>query len=180
MSQRSHSVQTDPVRRRLGRPVVAREVTCPNCGYNYATEMRWQMGCPNCSFAWLDRSTRSFIDEIRDSLPSAFGTLFLAACVAFAAYIAFAIVAAMLGRFGVSSSVPVALVILACAASFILLGLLRNRVTIRKSQRRSPWRPESGFEIPLSANLRPVGPGGVSGDAPTNPDDGDELPKDDS
>jgi DNA-directed RNA polymerase subunit RPC12/RpoP len=178
MSQRSQSVQTDPVRRRLGRPVVARDVTCPNCGYGYATEILWQMHCPNCSFRWIDRSSRTVIDEIRDNLPSAIWALSLAACTAFAAYVALAIVAATVGRFG-ERSLPVGLFIFACAASIISLGVLRNRRHTQKWQRQSPWQPESGFEIPLFDNLGTFGPGGIVALDLTDPDSRDVLPEDD-
>ena len=59
-------LQTDPIRDHLGKPGVARDVRCPNCGVIHATSRRWQMRCPECRHAWIDRSQRTLIDKLRD------------------------------------------------------------------------------------------------------------------
>ena len=59
-------IQTDPIRDRLGKPGIARDVQCPNCGVIHVTSRRWQMRCPECNHTWIDRSGRTFIDKLRD------------------------------------------------------------------------------------------------------------------
>jgi hypothetical protein len=59
-------VQTDPIRERLGKPGVARDVLCSNCGLIHATRRRWQLRCPECNPIWIDRSSRSLLDDLRD------------------------------------------------------------------------------------------------------------------
>ena len=83
MTQRRSSapVQTDPIRARLGKPAAARDVTCPNCGVVFATARRWQMRCPECDYRWTDRSSRSFIDSLRDARMDVFVTLLMGGAV---------------------------------------------------------------------------------------------------
>ncbi len=68
-------VQTDPIRDRLGRPAVARDVRCPNCGVTHTTSRRWQMRCPECNHIWIDRSSRTVIDKLLDARTQVFGTV---------------------------------------------------------------------------------------------------------
>ena len=78
--RRSHApVQTDPIRNRLGKPGVARDLSCPHCGVVFTTERRWQMRCPECDHRWIDRSGRTLIDSLRDARMDAFVTLFMGA-----------------------------------------------------------------------------------------------------
>ncbi len=176
----SAPLQTDPVRERLGKPAATREVRCPGCEVIYATTRRWQMRCPECNHIWIDRSSRRLADNVRDALPSLLTALFLGACLVVAAYMVLAIAGATVGRFGLGRSLPVGLFIFACAAGIIVLGLLRNRIPIQKAQRRSPWQPESGLEVSLHDNLRPIGPGGIVGHERRSPDDRAPRTEDDN
>lgn len=86
----SAPVQTDPIRERLGKTSVARDVVCPNCGVVHATSRRWQLRCPECNHIWIDRSSRRLTDKLRDMRLPVFTALWLA----------FAMIG-MLGGFGV-------------------------------------------------------------------------------
>jgi hypothetical protein len=86
IDRRAHGeVQLDPIRARLGRAGTPRDVVCPNCGAGYATERRWQMRCPRCDHRWIDRSYRTWIDDLRDSRGDLVVTVVLAGSVLVAA-----------------------------------------------------------------------------------------------
>jgi DNA-directed RNA polymerase subunit RPC12/RpoP len=74
-------VQIDPYRARLGKPAAARDVLCPNCGVAFATQRRWQVRCPECDHRWIDRSSRTFLDKLRDARGDFVMTLVFSASV---------------------------------------------------------------------------------------------------
>ncbi len=110
-------------------------------------------------------------DRIQDSWLNVVFLLFAAGCLIFVAYVVVAIIGATIGRFGPRETFVTALFIGGCAGSIVVLGLLRNRVHKQNAQRPSPMHPESGLEVPLIYNIRPVGPLGLVADEVPETDD---------
>ena len=127
----SAPVQTDPIRKRLGRPAVVRDVQCPNCGIIHATTHRWQMRCPECNHIWIDRSGRTVIDKLRDMRLQVFGTLWIAVALivmlgGFAVMVAGLFVQAA-ENVGWDRTYGLAALFITCFLSLIGLGLLFRR-----------------------------------------------------
>jgi hypothetical protein len=76
---------------------------CPNCGAPSMAMKRWpqttgiwQVSCSSCNHVWQERTTRSFLDALRESRAK---VLFLGACLLAPLPFLLALVAYPLGKF---------------------------------------------------------------------------------
>jgi hypothetical protein len=146
----SAPVQRDPIRARLGREGPVRDVRCPNCGATYATSRRIQMLCPECDHIWIDRSSRTFVDEVRDSVPNAFVAIVIGGSVILAlgsmAIAVFKLFCVAVDRRGWDDTVGIAVFFCLCAVSILVISLVRVRPSTERAQRPLPLRPENELD----------------------------------
>jgi hypothetical protein len=128
-SRRSSApVQTDPIRQRLGIAAAVRDVSCPNCGVVFATAVRWQMRCPECEHRWTDRSSRTFLDSVRDVRLEVFVTMIMVTAVicsvaGFALIVGW-LIAEAAGIHGWDRTSGLAALFVAALVSIVVLGKL--------------------------------------------------------
>jgi hypothetical protein len=108
------------------------------------------MLCPECDHIWIDRSSRTFVDEVRDSVPNAFVAIVIGGSVILAlgsmAIAVFKLFCAAVDRRGWDDTVGIAVFFCLCAVSILVISLVRVRPSTERAQRPLPLRPENELD----------------------------------
>ena len=89
------------------------------------------MRCPECDFLWIDRSSRTVIDKVRDNTSSIVwgailgGSFFVMIGGLF--LLAFRVFAAAVDRRGMDDSIGIIIFFCLCAAAIVVIGVVRFR-----------------------------------------------------
>jgi hypothetical protein len=115
--------------RQITRQRRGRQMTCPSCASTFESMRRFQLQCPACGHAWVERSNRNILDWLREQPANlAGGLIWLIPVICLLVFVAWIVAALVINtqRQNVWYTLEVAAFVFTALVVFILIGRSRH------------------------------------------------------
>lgn len=115
--------------RQITRQRRGRSMTCPSCTSAFESMRRFQLQCPSCGHAWMERSNRNLIDWLREQPANlAGGLIWVVPVICLAVFVLWIVAALVINtqRQSLWYTLEIALIVGVLFGAIVLIGRTRH------------------------------------------------------